>query len=510
MPFEWDEVESLKSVILKASVLYYLKLKRVDRLDVNSIRDPRVQAAALTGLLRMAQRETMEIKDAIKLIKRHGRVTGVSPLAKLLPRLDENGVLRMMTRLDLADRLDLDARCPVILLKDHPIVRLIILDIHERLFHSGGVQHTLAELQKKYWVPQALTYVRHLLSHCAVCQNLNAQQRHQRMAMLPLHRIPHPNDRVKPFNTCGIDCAGPFLTVMGRAKARAKRYMLIFTCTLYRAVHIEMLYSLDAPSLLKALTRFVLIRDRPSVIISDNGLNFVRGDSDLKELWKLIKDDPSLRKKYPEITWQFNTPAAPHTGGIFERLIRSAKKTFYAIAKQKDLTDEDLYTAFCIVQGTLNSRPLTTVSSDPKDLEPITPASFLNPWADGLQHDLAPVPEDYYYQARWHRLQRIMDNYWSRFCNEYTAKLMPFTKWTSARPNLKVGEKVIVLENKYRGFWPIGEVTQIFPSADGLIRSVEVKLDGKKYKRPVHNIIPLKLEAVGELHNVDDEPEEDN
>jgi len=150
------------------------------------------------------------------------------------------------------------------------------------------------------------------------------------------------------------------------------------------------------------------------------------------------------------------------------------------------------------VEGTLNSRPLTTVSGDPRDLEPLTPASFLNPDSEGHHMDLAPLPEAKFYRYRWHQLQKTMDAYWSRFCNEYSAKLQPFTKWLSTRPNLKVGDKVIVLENKVRGFWPIGEIVKALPSPDGLVRTVEVRVSDGVYRRPVHNIIPLNLDEKEE------------
>ena len=216
----------------------------------------------------------------------------------------------------------------------------------------------------------------------------------------------------------------------------------------------------------------------------------------MKALWDLLQDNEELRAKYPEIAWQFNTPSAPHTGGIFERMIRSAKTAFYAIAKQKDLNDEELNTTFIIVEGILNSRPLTTVSNDPRDLSPLTPASFLKPGADGMQRDAAPVMVEPKHQERWHQLQKLMDEFWNRFCNEYTSRLQKYPKWLKERPELKVGDKVIVLENKARGFWPIGLIKQVFPGSDGLIRTVEVEFDKGSYVRPIHKVIPLKIDPI--------------
>lgn len=37
-----------------------------------------------------------------------------------------------------------------------------------------------------------------------------------------------------------------------------------------------------------------------------------------------------------------------------------------------------MITVLCDCESTLNSRPLTYISDDPKDLKPLTPAMFLN------------------------------------------------------------------------------------------------------------------------------------
>ena len=49
----------------------------------------------------------------------------------------------------------------------------------------------------------------------------------------------------------------------------------------------------------------------------------------------------------------------------------------FAVLGNRRLTDETLQTTICIVEQTLNARPLTPVSSDPNDLEALTPNHFL-------------------------------------------------------------------------------------------------------------------------------------
>ena len=62
------------------------------------------------------------------------------------------------------------------------------------------------------------------------------------------------------------------------------------------------------------------------------------------------------------IDWQFNPPEAPHFGGVFERMIKAAKRAIYAVLKEADVDDEELQTVFTGTESLLNSRPLTIQS----------------------------------------------------------------------------------------------------------------------------------------------------
>ena len=116
----------------------------------------------------------------------------------------------------------------------------------------------------------------------------------------------------------------------------------------------------------------------PNTIISDNGTNFVGAADELKAFmkeWDKAKTESDLAQK--KIVWKFNPPGAPHFGGIWERLVQSCKMVMIAILDNRSLTDEVLSTTMCLVEQTLNARPLTAVSDDPEDLTALTPIHFL-------------------------------------------------------------------------------------------------------------------------------------
>ena len=77
------------------------------------------------------------------------------------------------------------------------------------------------------------------------------------------------------------------------------------------------------------------------------------------------------------IKWAFNLPHRPHHGGVFEVVIKSAKRATGAVLHDASCTDEELKTAIVKAEGLLNSRPLTTTTSKAGDLKALTPSHFL-------------------------------------------------------------------------------------------------------------------------------------
>ena len=82
-----------------------------------------------------------------------------------------------------------------------------------------------------------------------------------------------------------------------------------------------------------------------------------------------------LRQK--KIVWKFNSAAAPHFGGSWERMVKTCKQAIYHVLNGQRLTDELLATILCLTEQLLNSRSLTPNSNDPSDMEALTPHHFL-------------------------------------------------------------------------------------------------------------------------------------
>ena len=186
---------------------------------------------------------------------------------------DEDGLLRADGRLRFADELPFDTRHPVLLPKDHPVTKLIIVDAHKKSGHGTGVEHLLTELRSRYWVLKGRA-VRNVVKTCPECRRrFTAKQAGQMMAPLPKARVQLP---LRAFERVGVDYGGPFHTKQGRGRSRAKRYLCLFTCLATSAVHLEMSYSLDTDSFINAFTRMTSRRGSPSPASTQRNRNVGR------------------------------------------------------------------------------------------------------------------------------------------------------------------------------------------------------------------------------------------
>jgi len=409
-----------------------------------------------------------------------------SDIRKLEPILSTDGILCVGGRLRKADIAE-EAKYPMIVPKDSVIAKLIVRHYHEATNHSGR-EHTLALMRERFWIVKARVVVRAELNGCYQCRKRATQVCTQKMADLPADRVT-PNK--PPFTYVGVDYFGPFMVKQGRSLV--KRYGCLFTCLTTRAVHLEVACSMDTDSFINALRRFICRRGPPEILRSDNGSNFVGAERELRQALNNLSQvqiAECLRQK--EITWIFNPPAASHMGGVWERMIRSVRRVLGLLMKEQTLSDETLLTLMCEVESTLNSRPITVVSEDPSDMEPLTPNHLLM-----MRGSPAPAINEVdrrdTYRRRWKQVQYLSALFWRRWIREYLPALQQRHKWNDAKPNLKVNDVVIVAdETMPRNVWPIGRILAVFPGDDGLVRSVQVKTATSVLTRPVSKLCLLE------------------
>ena len=412
-------------------------------------------------------------------------VKKTSGLRSLDPVLVD-GLIRVGGRLGLAPA-SFDSKHQIILPKSDHVSTLIIEHCHLVSGHSGR-EYVLSLLREKFWIVRASSAIRRVLSKCVSCRRRQRPVCEQKMADLPVDRLTPDQP---PFTSVGVDYFGPFQVKRGRSLV--KRYGVIFTCLAIRAVHIEVSHSLDTDSFLLALRRFIARRGQVKEIRSDNGTNFSSGEKELREsinAWNQEKIHENLLQR--NVKWSFNPPYGSHYGGVWERCIRTARKILQALLREQTTDDEGLVTLMCEVESIMNGRPITTVSTDPQDLEPLTPNHLL------LLRSESPMPpglfrrEDQLSRRRWRQVQYLADIFWKRWSKEYLPLLQGRQKWLRPRRNLAVGDIVLVsVENSHRNSWPLGRIVEVLPDKKGFVRRAKVSVKSTILERPVDKLCLL-------------------
>ncbi|XP_041453667.1 uncharacterized protein LOC121406862 [Lytechinus variegatus] len=434
----------------------------------------------LEGMPQISKENDKSVKSKERKIRKS------SSLSKLNPEMNENGLICVGGRLQYST-LNEGFKHPLILPRKHHVVELLVRHFHELTGHSGQ-EYVLARLRERYWIIGGRSAVKEVLRKCFVCRRQSSQPMEQKMSDLPRERITPDKP---PFTNVGVDCFGPFTVKQGRKDV--KRYGCIFTCLVLRAIHIEVLHAMDTDSFINGLERFISRRGRPEVIWSDNGSNFVGAERELREgikCWNQRQIHQFLLQR--EITWKFNPPTASHMGGAWERQIRTVRKVLGALMMQQSLHDEGLTTLMCKVEAIVNGRPLTVVSADRRDPEPLTPNHLL------LIRPNAELPpgvfdqSDLYSRRRWRQVQYLADVFWRRWTKEYLPTLQHRQKWVKERRNLDVDDVVLVVDDMPRNKWLLGRVVEIYPGKDKLVRSAKVKVVTGELTRPIHKLCLLE------------------
>ncbi len=182
----------------------------------------------------------------------------------------------------------------------------------------------------------------------------------------------------------------------------------MIVCFATKALHLELVSDLTTEACLAALNRFVARRGRVNVIHSDQGTNFVGAFRQLQTLMKNVFESEG-------ILWKFSPPSSPNFGGIWEISVISVKTHLNRVIGGHILTFEELSTLLAQIESVLNSRPLCPMSSDPQDLNPLTPGHFLtmSPFVAFPEPNLSGSKISRL--SRWQLLSKCHQDFWARW-----------------------------------------------------------------------------------------------
>lgn len=384
--------------------------------------------------------------------------------------LDDANILRHKGRLQFSA---LRNRHVIVLPKNARFTELLIRHVHNLVLH-GGVQETLTRLRTKFWVIQGRQAVKQIISKCITCKRHNARHVDQPVPPLPEDRV----NEAKPFEVIGVDFTGKlYATYKGQ---QVQQYVLIFTCAVTRAVHLELTDDSTTNSFLQAFRRFVARRGLPEVIYSDNAKTFKRAEREINKSVEASMNDPlSSYSSMHKIKWKAIAECAPWWGGFYERLIRSMKTSIRKVIAKRITSLEELRTVVAEVEGALNNRPLTYVYGEPDEPLPLTPAGII-----GGKIQLQDTPGNQHssdIEDAWRSRCRITQEWWARWRDEYLKELGATVRARAASSKqLSEGDVVLIEDKGPRTFWRMCRIERTYTGRDGRIRSCLLPSSGKE------------------------------
>ena len=149
---------------------------------------------------------------------------------------------------------------------------------------------------------------------------------------------------------------------------------------------------------------------------------------------------------------------------IWERSILSALMREHG----HTLDDESFRTLLTEVECNINSQVLTVPTSDPEDLDPLTPNHILTMKSSVVM----PLPgnfqkADLYLRKRWKRVQYLSNVFWSRRRKDYAQNLQQRVKGHRPRRNFERGDLVLIVDDQApRNDWNMARVVDVHPDSN--------------------------------------------
>ena len=409
--------------------------------------------------------------------------------------VDDAGLLRCGGRIHNAPLSEL-AKFPYLLPQNNHLTELIVYNVHIRSSHVG-VGSTLSAFRQSFWIPTGRQYVKKLLHRCTVCRKHGGRPYAvPEAAPLPKMRV----QEVPPFSITGVDFTGA-LYVKQHNGEEGKAYICLFTCATSRAVHLEVVTDLSTASFLLAFRQFAARRSLPQVIMSDNATTYTSAAEELNDLLSSEEVRTALGRE--GIAWKFIPKKAPWFGGYWERLIGLTKASIKKTLGRAHITLLTLQTIIVEVEALLNDRPLTYISDDILDPDPLTPAHMLHGRRlTRLPHVRATMEElqdpNYHGAEQVRRDTKIqsilLDHFTTRWKREYLTSLREFYR-PSGRggQQIHVGDVVLIHNENPRINWKMAVMENLVTGNDGMVRSAIVRTKNGVTNRPVAKLYPLEL-----------------
>ena len=209
------------------------------------------------------------------------------------------------------------------------------------------------------------------------------------------------------------------------------------------------------------------------------------------------------------IEWKFIPCRAPWYGGHWECLVGLTKSALKKTLGCAFVTLSSLQTLIVEIEAHLNNWPLTYVSSELYEPEPLTPSHLLY----GRIINIVPHPfttqdkvsdEDFQEigSKLHHTLNKkaktqalLIQHFWSRWKREYWTSLRERHANSSGsnKENIRVGDVVIIPDDFPRLKWRLAVVQELQRENDDLVRSAIIWTANGVNNRSISKLYPLEV-----------------
>ena len=361
--------------------------------------------------------------------------------------------------------------------------RLIVEKYYGR-FHCD-IDTLVCHVRNEVFIPQLRRIAAYIDRNCKTCLIKRRKFAQQQMGELPDIR----SQISPPFENCLLDLFGPFIIkddcVKKGPKVHKKVFGVLVSCTVTRAVYLDVAVAYDTEAILHCIRRLKASRGNIKTITSDPGSQLLGASRELRE-WRKGWSDAELAGFCAKegIDWRFIMASSQHQNGGAEVLIKLAKGVMKSIMQElgeQKLTLNELNTVLMETAQIVNSRPIGIKPNKDTDFEYLSPNSILlgknsEVIDNGPFHRKGhSTPNSQADKERFFLCQQIVEQFWKTWLKLYFPTLLVRQKWHHRKRNLRIGDVCALQDsNALRGDFRLCCVSAVFPDRLGVVRNVEV------------------------------------
>ena len=137
----------------------------------------------------------------------------------------------------------IQGRYPIYLPDDSIFTEKLLRNAHLRTLH-GGLGLTMAEVREKYWIPRLRKLTKKVVKSCWGCKRFSSSRANYSSSRPASYGKNRGIRRLR----IGVDLAGP-IKYRQSPRVEGKAYLVLYACSLSRALHLEVLPNQETTSL---------------------------------------------------------------------------------------------------------------------------------------------------------------------------------------------------------------------------------------------------------------------